>query len=201
MPQVFNGVFPFMIAINKNVDLLNLDDALDKLSVERLEKALSYRNEQDRKLSAAAYILLRECLYKEYGITEKPKFSYGSYGKPFLAEFPMIHFNLSHSGNIAACIVDTSPVGIDVEVTGKYSFSLAKSCMNINELKDIASSHNPEFDFLKLWTMKESFSKLKGDGITNDFRYLLNSTTGINWETNIDYSCGYVMSIARFQHK
>lgn len=189
-----------MIAINKNVNLLNLNDALDKLSEERLEKALSYRNEQDRKLSAAAYILLRECLYKEYGITEKPKFCYGIHGKPYLADYPMIYFNLSHSGNISVCIVDTNPVGIDVEVTGKYSFSLAKSCMNINELYDIATSQNPEFEFLKLWTMKESCSKLKGDGITNDFCNLLSSSIGINWETNIDYSCGYVMSIAHFQH-
>lgn len=42
------------------------------------------------------YLLLRYGLRKEYGINENVVLSEGSCGKPYLSNYPFVHFNLSH---------------------------------------------------------------------------------------------------------
>ena len=71
-----------MIYINDNIDAFDVEAALPLLSEERREQTLRFRFERGRKTCAAAYLLLCEGLKKEYGITEKPLFSYGPHGKP-----------------------------------------------------------------------------------------------------------------------
>ena len=45
---------------------------------------------------------------------------YGPHGKPFLKGNPF-YFNLSHSGGIVACAVQTCEVGLDVEKKREFS--------------------------------------------------------------------------------
>ena len=80
-----------------------------------------------------------------------------------------IYYNLSHSGEMAACIVAGFPVGIDVEVVKKCRMSVAGKCFNKQEcfLLEQAEDETKRAEFFtKFWTKKESASKLTGEGLS-----------------------------------
>ena len=122
-----------MVYVNDRTDQLDIATALDIVSVQRREQALRFRFDAGRRLSLSAYLLLMEGLEKEYGITEPPLLGYSPEGKPFLAHYPDIHFNLSHSGTVALCAISDQPVGADVEVPRKISPDLICYTMSDEE--------------------------------------------------------------------
>ena len=154
-----------MLYLNDDIARFNFEAALPLLSDQRREQALKFKHEQGRKTCAAAYLLLCEGLKKEYGITKKPVFEYGEHGKPVLAGFPHIHFNISHCREAVICVISDRPVGVDVESVREYKESLVNYTMNDDEARQITRSENPALTFTKLWTRKEALLKLIGEGI------------------------------------
>ena len=182
------GIVEYLVKIDKlfyfcNVIYLNthpldldIDLALNKVGPQRREAALRYVKESDRKLSLAAFLLLQGALEKEYGIMEPPLFSFGPHGKPFLRDYPDIHFNMSHCSEAVLCIVSDSPVGCDIETVEKsLDMDLCKYCCSPLEIEAILSSDNPEVAFCLLWTRKEAFLKWTGEGLTDNLPNLLSS--------------------------
>ena len=164
-----------MIYIDQHIENFDLNEALATVSQQRRDHALRYRQERDQRLSLGTYRLLQRALSVEYGITEPPVFDYDSHGKPLLTDYPHIFFNMSHCREAVACIVDSSPVGIDVESLDSYDEELVSAVMNKEEQQQIASSPDSCIAFLRLWTMKESLLKMTGEGISSDMREVLNS--------------------------
>lgn len=162
-----------MIYLNDRLYDFDLQEALSLLSDQRREQALRYKFELGQRTCAAAYLLLCEGLRKEYGIMEKPVFEYGEHGKPFLVGHPEIHFNLSHCREAAICIIDSKPVGIDVESIREYRQSLVDYTMNADEVHQIQQAERPDVEFIKLWTQKEAVLKLSGEGISNHVKQVL----------------------------
>ena len=163
---------PF-VYLNDQLDKLDWESSLDVLSEQRRQQVLQFKHEQGRRECVAAYLLLKQALREEYGITENPVFDYGEHGKPSIVGHPEIHFNLSHCRQAAVCAVSNRPVGIDVESIGRYKDSLAEYTMNASELRQIQEAACPEEEFIRLWTMKEAVLKLSGDGISNDIKDVL----------------------------
>lgn len=91
---------------------------------------------------------------------------YGAYGKPYLLNHPGIHFNVSHSGTIAACAVASEPVGIDVEECQPYDEGVARLCFTDDELVWLHKQDDADQAFVRLWTRKESYLKLLGCGLS-----------------------------------
>lgn len=116
-----------------------------------------------------AHNLLRECL-KPYNISygENTPVSFGEHGKPYLAERPDIHYNLSHADGIAACIVSDRECGIDCENVRKYRPHAAKRVFSDSEQALLANVEESERDllFFRLWTLKEAFVKAIGVGVS-----------------------------------
>ena len=183
-----------MIYLNDDLAGFNFEDALPLLSAQRREQALKFRYELGRKTCAAAYLLLREGLKKEYGITEPPVFEYGEHGKPMIAGHPEIHFNLSHCREAVACAVSNRPVGIDVESVREYKDSLARYTMNDDELRTIAAAGRPDAAFIRLWTMKEAALKLTGRGITDNMKTVL-PATGLTFTTVERLERNYIYTV------
>ncbi len=97
-----------------------------------------------------------------------------SFGKPYLRDFPNIHFNISHCSGFVVCAVCDKPVGVDVQQITPFLLPVAKRICNEKELLQISESKNADSDFTKLWTMKEAALKLKGTGIAKgDFKSCL----------------------------
>ena len=169
-------------------------EALAQLQSWRLEKALAFKRPLDRYLCAEAFLLLKKALREAYGLAEEFTFVYGPAGKPALKEHPEIHFNLSHCGSCVCCIVSSSPVGIDVEDI-QYDPDLARAVCNAAELEAIADAESPDIEFTRLWTMKESFLKLTGEGMVDDLKNLLSRPQLPDFDIKIN--AGHVMCSAQ----
>lgn len=80
-----------------------LKKAKHYISGQREFKISRLRFLKNKRQSAIAYLLLRYGLRKEYGINENVVLSEGSCGKPYLSNYPFVHFNLSHCDKGVAC--------------------------------------------------------------------------------------------------
>lgn len=185
-----------MILINDQLQQFDLEAAMPKLSEQRREKLLQYKGESDRCASAAGYLLLRECLKQEYGISELPIMEYGKYGKPRISGHEEIHFNISHCRRAAICVVSDRPVGVDIETTDRYSTRLAEYTMNREELQQIQKAKSPAIEFTRLWTMKEALLKMTGQGITNNTKDVLVNCT-VHFESTLSADGEYIYTVCR----
>lgn len=90
------------------------------------------------------------------------------YGKPYLPEFPKLHFNVTYSGNWAVFILSEHAVGIDVEQVREIDIESVMSLFSESEQRWLASKgHNDKLDaFYDLWTLKESYVKAIGKGLS-----------------------------------
>ena len=138
------------------------------LSKGRQKKIDAYRVDNAKRLSLGAGVLLERGLRK-YNICERDvKIKTGENGKPYLEEYPEIHFNLSHSGNMVFAVFSDREVGCDIEEIGKPQEKLAERFFCPEEyehLMKIEDEHKRCEEFYRLWTLKESFMKVTGLGM------------------------------------
>lgn len=187
-----------MVLVNDRLEVLDLEGALEGISPERRAKALGYRFELDRRLSVAAYLLLKEALRRAYGIVGNPRLSVASDGKPFLTDYPGIHFNLSHCPKAAACVVADSPVGIDVEEISPVDWDVASRVLSEDELRRVHSAAAPDVIFARYWTQKEALAKLSGRGVEDErLKTLLSDRSEATLQTEEHLDRGYVLTVAR----
>ena len=121
----------------------------------------------------AAYVLLVDMLKEEGLLREFPKVGYAENGKPFLSNYPDVHFNMSHCKNAVAVALHDAPVGIDVECRRSISRALMERVCCREELSVIEAAEDAEMEFLRLWTQKEALLKCTGAGIRDDMRDIL----------------------------
>lgn len=174
---------------------VELEELLPLLPQWRLKKVLSYRQDIDRFLCAKSFLMLKNMLREHFGLTECPEFSYECHEKPYIREHTNIFFNISHCHKGIACAVMDRPVGIDIEEI-QFDEDLAKVIFNSEELGVVKSADEPAVKFTELWTRKESFLKLTGEGLRDDMKDVLSCANEVSFTTEINQSAGYVYSTA-----
>ncbi len=108
---------------------------------------------------------LNEIINEEY---EEIKFSYNKYGKPKIDHLGY-HFNISHSGEYVFCGIDEAEIGIDIEKMKEIDMGISKYVFTKDELKFLGKDSSKLNDtFYRLWVMKESIIKAKGEGFSTD---------------------------------
>ena len=116
--------------------------------------------------------LLRRALRERYGIGcgegRMPELVEGAHGKPYLKEYPLIHFNISHCMGLAVLAIGDCVVGIDAECVRPYREPLLKRVLSAAELRQMEEAGESEREelFFRFWTLKESYVKAVGCGIT-----------------------------------
>ena len=188
-----------MIYINDDLDAFSIqktEECIENLPLQRREKALKFRHELGRKQCVLAYLLLCNGLKSEYGITEMPDFEYGEHGKPSIIGHPDIHFNLSHCKTAVACAISDNPIGIDVESIRPVKEAVIRYAMNDDEVQQMLTSPDPDLEFTRLWTIKESVLKLTGEGINDDMKNVLASDNLRNISIETTVCDEYVWSVA-----
>ena len=182
-----------MLYIFDEIDNLEDDypDSIESLlSADRREKILRLRSPEKKKASAIAYLLLRLALSETYGINETVEFNYADKGKPLLKKYPHIHFNLSHSKTVVACAISNNEVGVDVQYITPVTDLLAKRVLTGQEYDEFKSSLIPDEYFCEIWTIKESYLKLIGKGITTELRDIdANEVSDIMIYRSNEYFC------------
>ena len=185
-----------MIAIFDDMAQITEEEILRLLplvSDERREEALKYKHLFGQFACLKSYVMLRELL-EQMGLTHPFHFGYNEHGKPFLKDYPKVHFNLSHCKNGIAVVVSDQPVGIDIESYRQVSDSLLKYTMNEEEQHLIHESDDPIRTFTEYWTKKEAVFKLRGTGITHDLHELLQGDEQV--ETSVNPEKQYAFSVA-----
>lgn len=158
----------FLADANMFIDDRLFHSAYTQMPESRQQKIDRFRFDRDKRLSLCAGVLLRLSLHM-FSIEEWPVISIAPQGKPFLRDLPQIHFNLSHSGNYSACAIsDVGELGIDVEGIAQAEDTLIRKVCTPHECKDILSLPlSKKYErFFQLWTVKESYLKLLGTGLS-----------------------------------
>lgn len=165
-------IYQYAINIEEITDFNQVKILMDNLSNERIIRIEKYHFEKDKIRSLMAEALLRYALQKQFGLEdEEIQFHYSEYGKPFLMCEKVIHFNLSHSGEWVVCAIGDTSVGIDVEITTKTLLPSTYKCFSKREIQlfDVLPEEDQADLFYQIWTLKESFVKNNGKGLSYSF--------------------------------
>lgn len=145
-------------------------ELLKLLPEETCKKVNSFVRSNDSQRSLLGELLARHLLHKATGEPLPDEaFTTGEKGKPAHDGFRGIHFNITHSGEWVAVALSSGCVGVDVERMRKIPEGLAKRFFSEaeNQWLDSAKNEAEQKDiFFTLWTLKESFLKAIGTGLT-----------------------------------
>ena len=145
------------------------------LSEQRKERLRQVKSESDKINCCASFLLLRAALVREYGVLELPVFGFGEKDKPFLKNIPKVYFNFSHGKNGAACMVSDRNTAVDMMDIRKTHSAVYRRCCSEEECLALEQSADLARDFIRLWTRKECYAKLTGQGLSLDFRTITQS--------------------------
>lgn len=154
---------------------------ISMLPEKRKKQAMRYRYRSGKICCTLGYLLFLYGIKNIYKLDILPNFDIANNGKPYLADFPHINFNISHCSGAVCCMFGTAPVGIDIQNRRELRPSSIRKICSVDEAERIFNAKEPELEFCKIWTIKESLSKLSGKGIFRDIRNL--STENITLKT------------------
>lgn len=164
-----NGAVLYWMDTGELEDEICFSEYYKRLSRERRRKVDSYLFKKDKRLSLGAGILMDKGL-SVWGLREREEtVSYGKNGKPYLPCHPYIHFNLSHSGSRVMGVFAGEETGCDVEQMQEADLALGERFFTRKEYAFIAGQQGKEGQkeaFFRLWTLKESFLKAVGTGLS-----------------------------------
>lgn len=89
-------------------------------------------------------------------------------GKPHYTDYPQWHFNISHSADWVILGFSDGEIGIDIEKPKPVNYRLARRFFSEEEnekLETLEEPHKLRY-FFDLWTLKESYLKYLGKGLT-----------------------------------
>ena len=138
-----------------------------QVSDERQKRIRQFFHLEDAYRTMIGDLLLNHVLKKRIETRLKDTtIEKNEFGKPFLPDYPNLQYNISHSGNYVVCAIHNQIVGIDVEKVQSFDLRMAKHLFTGFEYRDILDSRNRDIAFFEIWTLKESYIKALGKGLT-----------------------------------
>ena len=138
--------------ITSDIDVSNIPE-------NELNRIAKYGSKKRRDESLNGLFLLGKVL-EMYGINTY-ELSYTEKGKPYIDNLKY-HFNISHSNEYVVCAVSDKEVGIDIEMIKDKIIKIKPKITD----EDIDDPNR----LTELWTLKESFIKYLGIGITMNLK-------------------------------
>ena len=156
-------IYVYVLNVQDLPDPAAEPNVMEGLWEDRKQKILRYKLVESRRQSLGAGLLLRWALQRHGVMPEK--LSYGAKGKP---EAEGLFFNLSHSGQWAVCAISDGPVGCDVEEIAAVRDGVAERFFTQKEVEYLNRFDGEEraAAFFRLWTLKESYMKMTGEGLS-----------------------------------
>ena len=148
-----------------SIPAVKIDELIPTLPHWRQEAAKNIKQNQNHKLSVAAGVLYARAI-NYAGISPDTIVLENGHGKPYLRDYPDVHFSLSHSGDYAMCVISCFPIGCDIQKISDARTHVARRFFTPAEQLYLQSSDNPQAEFTRIWTRKESYVKMKGLGIS-----------------------------------
>lgn len=156
--------------VNINCDEASscLEEARKMISKDRREKSYRFRLRKDQFRCVYSSLIVQYLVSDKVGRAEKLQFMYNDYGKQYYIGEKPIYFNCSHSGDYIVCALSTEEIGVDIEQIGEEYFEIARQCFSSEENYAIRSAKGNfrRKMFYTYWTLKESYIKLIGKGLS-----------------------------------
>lgn len=124
--------------------------------------------------------------------------SYEKEGAPFIDLFPEISFSISHSGNFAACAINTeteSPVGLDIEKLQPMEYPGISNITDVSFTDKEKETITDSGSLFTIWTIKEAYLKYCRTGFHDTIKnveFLNNSIMYKNQVVNINHHTQYI---------
>lgn len=104
-------------------------------------------------------------------------------GKPYLPDFPNVHFNITHCDGLVACAFDHHEIGLDAELPGYFPEVLIGRALSDEEKHCLITAGSDEClrqeCFYRFWTLKEAYVKKSGIGVDTDLKAFSFSPEGV----------------------
>ncbi|MGA2250003.1 4'-phosphopantetheinyl transferase family protein [Terracidiphilus sp.] len=142
------------------------------LSEEEFLHSKTFRFERHRREYLATRLLVRTALSHYHPLPPHAwKFQANPYGKPAIDPDCGLRFNLSNCAELVVCLIGKDiELGIDIEPFNRAEdvVELASDVFSPRELAQLESLSEPERRnrALSLWTLKESYIKARGLGLS-----------------------------------
>lgn len=146
-----------------NDDITNIEHRLFQ-SYRQLKKPerLKYRFKKDRVMHQIGDMLIQYCIEQCYGLNiNQWKYHVTKNGKIEIQSRKHINVNLSYSFPYIVCAIDQHPVGVDIEEIKDLNYLNLATQFSVNEFNQVRQLK----DFYTIWTKKESYTKLIGEGL------------------------------------
>lgn len=128
------------------------DQSITRKENVQLQKKLSY---------AMLRLAVTEVCGREPDFTD---LAFGEHGKPYFKSLP-VHYNITHTNGLVCLAVHDTEVGIDAETLRPYYEKRTDRVCTAEEKAAIEASPDRDLEFIKYWTLKESYVKYTGDGL------------------------------------
>ena len=132
-------------------------------------------------------------------------YCYGDKGKPYFENIPLF-FNISHSGEYVLCAVSSREVGADIQkIQPANVMKLARRFFSEPEYRALeccGSDREQQGLFFGLWSRKEAYGKLTGDGIAVVLGQNMQNADAkrdVEW-MDVSPPAGYAMAVCRTRH-
>lgn len=157
-----------VVKVNREYLEQHFDELVERLYPERKSRVLAFRRREPAYTSIVAGLLLQTLVEEKLGISPQALvLEKNENGKPTVQGHPAFYFNLSHAGDYVVLAHGDVPLGVDIEQIRTQNLHVAKRCYTEAEYAYVAGDDSEEnHRFFYLWTMKESYLKLTGDGIS-----------------------------------
>lgn len=173
----------YFLDINSLKNKFSYNEIFNKVSLYRKRKVDKLKYEKDKWLSLGAEYLLMKGLEELNIDYSKIEIDFKENSKPIFKNCPQkLHFNLSHSGEMAMCVISDYEVGCDIQkIEDKDNYlEIAERFFHPKEIQIIKKAKKEEQKelFYRIWTLKESFIKATGKGFQTplkDFKICLDN--------------------------
>lgn len=165
MEAVMNTAKTYFAEFPELLDSAAIEARLSEVSEVRQERIRTAKRPETKASLLAAGLIFRAVMKQEFGLAEA-KVEIGEHGKPYLPCHPDIHFNLSHSAAVVVCTVSDTECGVDIEkIDAPHNMmGIANRFFSLPEYNAMLLSQNPKEAFCRLWTLRESYVKMRGMG-------------------------------------
>lgn len=151
---------------------LLLQLAVQELLFENGKNAASMAMDRGKDLSqasaAAIQLLTVSQVLAKLGAPIEIEYIYSENGKPRFRDYPW-HFNLSHSEEYVFCVLSEQEVGVDIQCKRTFNNErILRRFFTEEEQKNweqCDSEEEREQYFYRMWTRKEAYGKMTGEGI------------------------------------
>lgn len=129
-----------------------------------------YKHAADRKVRLAARFMLYKCLEADGRPELIHQWRKDAHHKPFISGW--LHFNISHSAELAVFVCGEDPMGIDIEKNTAQDYTEMAAWFHPEEQAFIWEAPDTGSAFYTIWTRKEALLKAVGTGIVNGLSHV-----------------------------